>query len=470
MGCRFLPLPCRHGGNLIQPTTITNAGNALSFAGSSVTTTYASTGKVGIGTTTPQNNLDVATGMAVGSYAGTNTAPANGMIVSGRVGIGNTTPAASSVVDLTNTMATGGTGAPMVWPTNPNPSANITSPVLGMMVYNTTTGCFNFYNGSAWLIQSCPCANGPATPAITASCPLALQGTTITYTSSVTAGVSFTWNVTSSVGTPVVAGLGTSSITVTWPSSGAGTGTVSLYITNSCGTSVATPLSVSLYANPTMTVTTPVTVLSTGNAYSVPSMAGATYAWTFITNTDASSIVGSGNAITVTAGSNAGSYSLQCVISFGSCSYTATSGTVTVSCPTYTPTMTSTNPIIVGSSGNAFSVPALAGASYAWTFLTNTNGNSIVGSGNAITITNASTTGSGSFSLQCVVTYGGCSWTSLSGTINVNCPAYSSTMTVTNPIATSTSGNAFSVTALAGANLYLVIYNSSCRMFYCWKW
>lgn len=400
------------GGNLIQATTVTNNGFTLTVAGSAASTVHAINGAVGIGGA----------------------------------------PNASTVLDLTNTIATGGTGAAFRWPTNPNPAANIASPVLGDEVYNTTTGCFNFYNGTTWVVVSCPCNSGPATPTITPSCPFALQGTTITYTSSITTGVTFTWNVTSTVGTPTVTGLGTSSITVTWPSAGAGTGTVSLSITNSCGTTAATPVSVPLYANPTMTVTNPVIVLSAGNAYSVPSMAGATYAWTFVTNTTpVSTIVGSGNAITVTAGSTAGTYSLQCVISFGSCSTTVTSGTITVSCPAYTSTMSVTNPVIVGSSGNAFSVPALAGAAYAWSFVTNTNNNSIVGSGNAITITNASTTGSGSFSLQCIITYDGCSWTSLSGTISVNCPAYSGPMTVTNPCAISTSGNAFSVPAYAGA-------------------
>ena len=51
------------------------------------------TGKVGIGTTTPKNKLDVEGGVAVGtSYAGTHTAPSNGMIIQGKVGIGTTDP------------------------------------------------------------------------------------------------------------------------------------------------------------------------------------------------------------------------------------------------------------------------------------------------------------------------------------------------------------------------------------------
>ena len=51
-----------------------------------------STGNVGIGTAAPVNKLDVAAGSVIGSsYAGTNTAPTNGLLVQGKVGIGTTT-------------------------------------------------------------------------------------------------------------------------------------------------------------------------------------------------------------------------------------------------------------------------------------------------------------------------------------------------------------------------------------------
>jgi hypothetical protein len=47
-------------------------------------------GNVGIGTTSPINLLDVNGGVAVGAYAGIDTAPTKGLIVSGNVGIGTT--------------------------------------------------------------------------------------------------------------------------------------------------------------------------------------------------------------------------------------------------------------------------------------------------------------------------------------------------------------------------------------------
>jgi hypothetical protein len=51
-----------------------------------------SLGNAGIGTLTPRSRLDVNGGLAVGSYAGTTAAPANGVIVSGRMGVGNVAP------------------------------------------------------------------------------------------------------------------------------------------------------------------------------------------------------------------------------------------------------------------------------------------------------------------------------------------------------------------------------------------
>ena len=62
-----------------------------------------SAGRVGIGTTTPHSTLSVNGGAAIGSYAGTNAAPSNGLIVSGQTGIGTAAPNAAALLDVFST-------------------------------------------------------------------------------------------------------------------------------------------------------------------------------------------------------------------------------------------------------------------------------------------------------------------------------------------------------------------------------
>jgi hypothetical protein len=76
---------------------VTSSASGATFT-PSVIATFDYTGNVGIGTTVPKNKLDVNGGMAVGSYAGVNIAPSNGLIISGNVGIGTTVPDEKLVV------------------------------------------------------------------------------------------------------------------------------------------------------------------------------------------------------------------------------------------------------------------------------------------------------------------------------------------------------------------------------------
>ena len=64
---------------------ITNSGGSLKSE-------FNNTGNLGLNVTAPMNYLDVNGAEALGSYAGNNVAPSNGLIVSGNVGIGTWVP------------------------------------------------------------------------------------------------------------------------------------------------------------------------------------------------------------------------------------------------------------------------------------------------------------------------------------------------------------------------------------------
>ena len=101
--------------------------------------------RLGIGTTSPQSSLSVNGGAAIGSYAGTNAAPSNGLIVSGNVGIGTTSPNAAALLDVYST--TKGLLPPRV--TNAQEIAigtNVSSG--GLLVYNTSLNELDVYNSS----------------------------------------------------------------------------------------------------------------------------------------------------------------------------------------------------------------------------------------------------------------------------------------------------------------------------------
>ncbi len=108
---------------------------------------------VGIGSTsfTPLNMLDIKGATVVGSnYAGTNTAPTNGLLVEGNVGIGTTSPASNAQVHIYGSAVTGGTNA------NVSVGSSMgTANILGTYLNGVSTGYAQFvanatFNGATW--------------------------------------------------------------------------------------------------------------------------------------------------------------------------------------------------------------------------------------------------------------------------------------------------------------------------------
>ena len=80
-----------HGKLLFYLNNSANGGNNYGYIPDNMVMSLVGSGNVGIGTTNPQNNLDVEGAAVIGAtYSGTNTAPPNGLLVEGNVGIGTT--------------------------------------------------------------------------------------------------------------------------------------------------------------------------------------------------------------------------------------------------------------------------------------------------------------------------------------------------------------------------------------------
>ena len=91
-------------GSLSTGVTLSasNDGNT-SYMGLEIrgSTIEFSQGNVGVKTATPQNAFDVSGALAVGTFAGVNTAPSNGAILSGVVGLNTSSPVGGAALDVT---------------------------------------------------------------------------------------------------------------------------------------------------------------------------------------------------------------------------------------------------------------------------------------------------------------------------------------------------------------------------------
>lgn len=169
---------------------VTNSSSPIRFGtgGTSIASNQRmiidASGNVGINQGSPINKLDVGAGMVVGaSYAGTNTAPSNGLIVQGNVGVGSTNPGTKLDVNGTvrsnSFITTGGSSSQFVkgdgtldsstysTATGANPTASVSTsavngvstsfmradgaPAIDQTMTPTWTGTHTFNNSSVAL-------------------------------------------------------------------------------------------------------------------------------------------------------------------------------------------------------------------------------------------------------------------------------------------------------------------------------
>ncbi|MFV8378400.1 LamG-like jellyroll fold domain-containing protein [Flavobacterium sp. LB3R33] len=310
---------------------------------------------------------------------------------------------------------------------------------------------------------SLPVTVSPATPAtpglitgIVTQCP-ALTGQTYSITA-VTNATTYNWIVPT--GWSITTGAGTNSITVTSGTSGQN-GMISVTAENSCGTSSARTLAVTV--NPA-TPATPGAITGTatqcpalsGQTYSIAAVANASsYTWTVPTGWTITGGVGT-NSITVTSGSTGqnGSISVTATNSCGTSSASPLGVTVSPAAPATpgliggTPTVC---PAIIGLTYSITTVPNAT--TYNWTVPTGWSITAGAGT-NSITVTSGTSGQNGSISVTAENSCGISSARTLALTVSPATPATPGLILGTVTQCPALTGQTYSVSPVANATAY----------------
>lgn len=309
-------------------TSTTDICNSVLYQGSTTT--------LGVGTTTPQNMLDVNGAVAIGSYAGTNAAPAGtSMIVSGQVGIGTNTPNPAALLDLTSTSL--GLLVPRMTVAQ---IAAIANPAIGLVVYNTTTNCLEFNStgtSTGWNDIVCPCNSPPGSVGTITGPSTICSGTSGTYSiASVTDATTYTWSSSNTSIAFLSSANGSTSATFTGGSV-SGYVTITVVASNSCGSTLNTITILNgVPPNATIPVGNITPSISTTSTYTCAAVPNATaYTWS-VSSTNATITSGQGTQ-TVTVAFDATPTVLSiCVTASNACgsSTPACLAVSSIPCPT----------------------------------------------------------------------------------------------------------------------------------------
>jgi hypothetical protein len=278
----------------------------------------------------------------------------------------------------------------------------------------------------------------PAQPSIISGIANTCLGSENTY--SVTNDLlasSYTWTLPSGW----IETSATNSITTTANNSG----TISVFANNSCGSSLAQNLNVTVNETPTLAavISGPTTACSASSqVYSVASVPGATsYSWILPSGWSGTS---STNNITATVG-NAGTISVFASNACGSSS-TITLDVTVSSVPTQPATIMGATPVCSGSS-QMYSIPFVSGAmSYTWTLPSGWSGTSTINSINT-TVGN-----SGNITVRANNSCGSSALRTLNVSVNT-VPSQPATISGLSSVCEGSS-QVYSVSTVSGANSY----------------
>ncbi|MBL7875554.1 MAG: DUF1573 domain-containing protein [Cyclobacteriaceae bacterium] len=278
-------------------------------------------------------------------------------------------------------------------------------------------------------------------PSIIAGANAVQTGSASQYSITPESGVTYTWS-SSPAGT--ITGSG-SSVSISWPTSGSKTITVTP--SNSCGNGTVRTLAVTVSdcaapAQPSIISGSATSCIGSNGAYSVTSVGGVSYTW----DAGANGIVsGSGNSVTL-SWTTIGTKTIT-VTPFNACGAgTPRTLTVTVSQLPTQPSAISGSTTICKGTSDTYSVPNVGGVTYTW----DTGGRgTVTGSGNSVSI---QWTAIGANELRVTPSTACGNGTVRTVVVNVNeTPLSASAITGSNFACTNVAGT-YSVTNVTGVN------------------
>ncbi len=249
----------------------------------------------------------------------------------------------------------------------------IGGPATSLIVFDTTTKCYMFYNSVAWQKIACVCSASPASPSIPVQSPagnVCTSSGNVTYSVTAIVGISYSWTVPT--GGSIVSGQGTNLITVNY-TAGSASGIVTVTAINSCGMSSPSSLFVNVFSPPSapgaIEGLSVVCSGSTSEYYYINPVSNATsYTWTVPPGATITSGATT-NAITVNYGASSGNITVTANNACGSSTPSTLAITITAGVPSAPTTITAANPTPnMYSKGNGYTCSPVAGcSSYYWT-------------------------------------------------------------------------------------------------------
>lgn len=300
----------------------------------------------------------------------------------------------------------------------------------------TSAGNFDIY-----LAKYSNCLSSPPAPGTISGTSAICEGSTNTYSvAAVSGATSYTWTLPSGWS-------GTSTTNSISTTASATSGNITVTANNSCGSSSAATLAITVTpipATPGAIAGTTTVCSGTSNTYSVVAVSGATsYTWTLPSGWTGTSTT---NSITTTASSTGGNITVTANNACGSS--TASSVTINVDAAPATPTSISGFSTICSGSSNNYAVTNDPTAtSYNWTLPSGWSGSSTT---NTISTTSSAT--SGNISVTATNSCGTSAASTLAVTVNA-IPVTPGSISGTTSICSGSSHN-YSITAVPGATSY----------------